>query len=85
MSMRCQVSEPWIIAIKKTSCELKKSTILSKFTLIDFSRQGKVMLMYQQQQNNLYPKGGRFCENNFWKFLIDSQSIIEGRYLICGR
>ena len=40
--------------------------------------------MYQRQQNTLYPKGGRFCENNFLKLLIGSHPIIEGRSLICG-
>ena len=45
-----------------------------------YSRESK----YHQQQNILYPKGGRFYENNFLKFLIDSQPIIERRSLICG-
>ena len=34
---------------------------------------------------SLYPKVGRFCENNFFKILIGSQPIIEGRSLTCGR
>ena len=34
---------------------------------------------------HLPPKGGRFCENNFLKFLISSQPIIKRRSLICGR
>ena len=33
-------------------------------------------------QNTLYPKSGRFCENNFWKLLIGWQPIIEERSLI---
>ena len=40
---------------------------------------------YQRQQNTLYPKGVRFCENNFLKLLIGSQLITEGTSLICGR
>ena len=32
-----------------------------------------------------YPKGGRFCENNFLKLLIVSQHITEGRSLIFGK
>ena len=42
--------------------------------------------MYQErQQNTLYPKGGRYRENNLLKLLIGSQPIIEGRSLIFGR
>ena len=41
--------------------------------------------MYQRQQNTLYPKGGRLCENNFLKLVIGSQPIIEGKSLICDR
>ena len=41
--------------------------------------------MYQRQQNTLYPKGGRFCEDHCLKLLIGSQPIIEGRSSICGR
>ena len=40
--------------------------------------------MFQQQQNNLYPKGSRFCENNFFKLMIGSQPMIKGRLLIYG-
>ena len=36
----------------------------------------------QGQQNTLYPKCGRFCEYNFLKFLIGSQPIIEGIFLL---
>ena len=46
---------------------------------------GVCVCVYQWQQNTLYPKDGRFCENNFLKLLIGSQPIIEGRSLICGR
>ena len=38
---------------------------------------------YQRQQNTLYPKDRRFCENNWLKLLIGSQPIIEGWSLIC--
>ena len=41
--------------------------------------------MYRRQHNTLNPKGGRFCKNNVFKFLIGSQPIIERRSLICGR
>ena len=41
--------------------------------------------MHRRQQNTLYPTGGRFWENNFLKLLIDSQPVIEGGSLICGR
>ena len=35
--------------------------------------------MYQRQKNTLWPKGGKFCENNFLKLTIDSQPIIGGK------
>ena len=35
--------------------------------------------------NTHYPKGGRFCESNFFKLLIGSQLIIEGRFFICDK
>ena len=34
-------------------------------------------IAYQQQQNTLYPKRAKFCNNNFLKLLIGSQPIIE--------
>ena len=41
--------------------------------------------MYQEQQNTLYPKGGRFCEHNLLKLMIGSQPIMEGTSLFYGR
>ena len=41
--------------------------------------------IFQRQQNILYPKAVGFCEDNFLKLLVGSQTIIKGISLICGR
>ena len=44
-------------------------------------------LCKKRQQNTFYPQGGRISESNFFKLnsYINSQPIIEGISLICGR
>ena len=64
---------------------MKKNTLVE---VKDMSRKNvaiKNCFKYHRQQNTLYPKGDRFCENNFLNLLIGSQPIIEGWSSICGR
>ena len=44
-----------------------------------------IYISYQRQQNTVYPKGGRFCENNFLNLVFGSQPIIDGVSLISDR
>ena len=36
---------------------------------VELIQSSRVLLGYQWQQNSLYPQGGRFCEENFLRYL----------------
>ena len=68
---------------KKIICATLNKNITLCYTRIIYCDQS--IFMYQGQQNTLYPKSGRFYENNFLELLTPWFTVYDkGKVFICG-